>query len=113
MSFPTGVSGKLKTIGEAAAMGGHSSLRNYHDPRLLFAGAQWLHENPQADQREHAYRIIVEQIIDKGKNQFRMRGEPLPTKAAVEAELEPLLDADRRSGRELQAFLRKFRKNGE
>jgi hypothetical protein len=56
-------------------------------PRRLFAGAQWLHENPQRRQDPKAYGLIVEQIVKKGVNQFRSQGMPVADKAAVEADL--------------------------
>jgi hypothetical protein len=106
-TFPTSVTGDLQTIGEAAAGGFIAQLAEYNDPRLLFAGAQWLHENPQPGQNADAYKFIVEQIMKKGANQFRMRGKPVENKVTLDADLVMLEEADRQSGRDLQEFLHK------
>jgi hypothetical protein len=104
-SFPTGAAGDLQTIGEAAAGGYGGSLEAYNDPRLLFAGAQWLHGNLQLGQNPDAYKLIVEQIVKKGATQFRMRGEPVKDKATLEADLIALDSMDRQSGRDVHSFL--------
>lgn len=104
-SFPTGVTKDLQTIGEAAAGRFLDTLAAYNDPRLLFAGAQWLHENPQPDQNPDAYNFIVKQIVKKGANQFRMRGEPVGSKVTLDADLTALQETDRQSGRDLHALL--------
>jgi hypothetical protein len=105
IGFPTDKATDVRTIAKAAAAGMRQMLDGHTDPRLLFAGAQWLHENPQAGQDANAYTFIVDQIIKKGSNQFRRRGAPVAERAAVEADLTASQDLDRQSGRELRVFL--------
>jgi hypothetical protein len=108
IGFPTNVTAELATIGEAAANGMANFLeqKNITDPRRLFAGAQWLHENPQPRQdSKAAYALIVAQVVKKAANQFRSRGVPVADKAVVDAELKAQQQTDRDSGRELASLL--------
>lgn len=107
-SFPQNVSQTLQTIGEAAAGSFRSALAGYDNPRLLFAAAQWLHENPQPGQHADAYKFIVEQIVKKGTNQFRMRGESVENKATLDADLKAHEETDRANGRALSDYLLKL-----
>ncbi|MFC0804610.1 MULTISPECIES: hypothetical protein [Sinorhizobium] len=93
-------------IGEAAALGSTAVLADHTDPRRLFAGAQWLHENPQPDQDPKAYGLIVEQIGKRHAQLYRSDdGEPVANKAVIELEVTARAVADRRSGRDLADLL--------
>jgi hypothetical protein len=104
-SFPKGDALTIQTIGEAARGGFSNMLADYHDPRLLFAGAQWLHENRQAGQDPEAYTWIVKQVIKRDKNQFRAPGETVETKIELDNDLEQLRETDRITGRDLQSLI--------
>jgi len=107
-AFPPDVDQTLQTIGEAAAGRFLDTLARYDDPRLLFAAAQWLHENPQPGQHMDAYKFIIEQIVKKGANQFRMRGETVESKAVLDAGLKSQEEIDRKNGRALSDYLLKL-----
>jgi hypothetical protein len=93
-------------IGEAAAQGDTCRLKYHTDPRRLFAGAQWLHENPQSAQDSKAYGFIVEQIGKRHAQLYRSDdGAPVANKAVIETEVTARADADRRSGRDLADLL--------
>ncbi|WP_244423304.1 hypothetical protein [Bradyrhizobium sp. ORS 375] len=95
-----------RLIGEAAALGSTTDLVHHVDPRRLFAGAQWLHENPQADQDPKAYDLIVEQLGKRHAQRYRSdRGEPVEERAVIDTDVATRSDADRRSGRDLVDFL--------
>lgn len=104
-TFPQNAREILQTIGQAAADGFLDDLDHYKDPRELFAAAQWLHENPQPRQHAGAYKFIIEQIVKKGANQFRTRGEPVEDKAVLDADLKPQEETDRKNGRALSDYL--------
>jgi hypothetical protein len=90
-----------RLIGEAAASGQTAALVDQTDPRRLFAGAQWLHEN-QSNQDPKAYDRIVEQIGKKHANRYRSdNGKPIAEKEVIEKEVTARADADRQSGRGL------------
>ncbi|UPK11137.1 hypothetical protein IVA93_33995 [Bradyrhizobium sp. 155] len=94
-----------RTIGEAAGQGSARDLCNFTDPRRLFAGAQWLHENPQPNQHAGAFGLIVDQIGKKFVNQFRSSDGSVANEAAVKADLAARQDGDRQSGRALADLL--------
>ena len=94
-----------RKIGEAAGQGSAADFSKYTDPRRLFAGAQWLHENPQPGQHARAYDLIVQQIGKKAVNEYRSGDNKPVAKAAVEADLIARQDDDRQTGRALANLL--------
>jgi hypothetical protein len=94
-----------RQIGQAAALGRTDILKLYEDPRRLFAGAQWLHENPQPQKAADPYRLIAEQIGKRYAAVYRNRAGEAVTKAALDADTAACAETDRRSGRELAALL--------
>jgi hypothetical protein len=94
-----------KLIGEAAVSGQTEALKDQADPRRLFAGAQWLHEN-YPNQNSKAYELIVEQISEKHANRYRSHdGKPVSERTVIEKEVTAREDADRNSGRGLAELL--------
>lgn len=109
--FPRDQDNDILKIGEAAALGFLATLAQYSDPRLLFAGVQWIHENSTNGKSREAYRRIVEQVIKKGATQFRMRGEPVASKSDLDAVMARSLEQDRQTGNELRKLLQEFEDN--
>lgn len=107
-SFPTGKEQSIKIIAEAASGGFTGTLGEFNDVRLLFAAAQSVHENANGNDPRDAYLRIVKQVVKRGANQYRMRGEPVSGKTEVDADLMRSLDADKRTGTDLRDFLLQF-----
>jgi hypothetical protein len=75
VTLPAGYGAKrLQHLGEYAAANRPQGLVGETDPRLLFAAARWLHENPEQGPSAQAFQIIVDQVVQKGTNQVRTRG---------------------------------------
>lgn len=107
--FPLNEGEAIKKIGQAAVGRFIQALARYEDPRLLFAGAQWIHENSAYEDCHTAYMRIAEQVIKRGANQFRMRGEPVAAKVDLDAGMAQFEVADRETGRQLRDLLRQQR----
>jgi hypothetical protein len=106
--FPTNADHELQTIAEAASDGylGQTGYNHYHDPRLLFAAAQRVHENATGNTNRKAYGLIVEQVIRPHLNEFRgINGEPVENQASLEADLSFQMETDLQSGRYLRDYL--------
>jgi hypothetical protein len=105
-SFATHAVDRIRLIARTAAANDRNKLAQFTEPRELFAAAEWLHENPQKVQSPDANKLLVGQVVEKGRYNFRNRsGKSEPDKAAIETEIKSYEEADRRSGRELREYL--------
>ena len=78
---------KIEFIANAAA-GNPGALSAFPDPRLLFSAAQYLHEETIAGDITDAFDALVDQALRRGADQYRSEGEPILTKADLDAALE-------------------------
>jgi hypothetical protein len=95
----------VETVADYAAGNYRDELKAYPDPRLLFAAVQWLHEHEPPANPAAAYALLVDQIVQKGANQFRFRGAPVKRREDFERELEQQEARDRDAGRDLRQIL--------
>jgi hypothetical protein len=105
ISFPASWSATLEIIGQAASQNMMAALRDYVDPRQLFAAARWLHENPQWNGAQR-YDNLLEQMIKKSATVLRAKNAvPTPTDASAEQSLLELEKRDRISGAALRELM--------
>ena len=73
--------------------------------RLLFAAAQWLHENTLGGDHRAAHALIVAQVAARGSNQYRAGRQATSDDASPEDQSAEIEAADRDRGREIHAWL--------
>lgn len=79
----------VRKIARFAGQGARKSLEVYTDPRYLLAAAQSLHEEPVPNQSRDAFKLLVDQALRRGHNQFRNAGVPILELAELDTALGP------------------------
>lgn len=106
VSFPK--SATLANIRIFAAQGQAINLAPYSDPRELFAAAQMLHEEPLQNQKPNVFKLLVDQAIRRGANQYRSQGQVIEKKAQLDAELAAREKQARNDAEGLRTLLREL-----
>lgn len=102
LRFPVDFPAKAQEAADWAARGSATELRReqYRDPRLLFAAARHLHENPPArlPAGVDPYALLLAAIVAKGVGESKARGpgsrgEPAPAAGTGPKALTPEVEA--------------------
>lgn len=91
----------VRKIARFAGQGARKSLEVYTDPRYLLAAAQSLHEEPVPNQSKDAFKLLVDQALRRGHNQFRNAGVPVLELAELDTALRPREKQARQDGARL------------
>ena len=95
----------VRKIARFAGQGARKSLEVYTDPRYLLAAAQSLHKEPVPNQSRDAFKLLVDQALRRGHNQFRNAGVPVLELAELDTALGPREAQARRDGARLRDHL--------